>query len=96
MYPQTKDTGRDTKTERRQAPPERGMDIVMTGAPAKCPPNFPMRVLLDLASFEKDRPLPVPSAGRGQSSAQKFHLQCTLHCPQRSFHTGVGLASLLS
>lgn len=49
------------------------------------PPDLSTRVVWALASFEKDRPLPVPCSGRGPSRAQKCHLQCTLHCPERSF-----------
>ena len=64
-----------------------GMDIVMTGASAPCymPLKLPVRVLLDSASFQRDRPLPVPSVPRRQPRAQKLHLQCTPYCPTRSF-----------
>lgn len=63
------------------------MDTVMTGASAPCymPLELPVRVLLDLASFQKDRPLPVPSVPRRQPRAQQLHLQCTPYRPTRSF-----------
>lgn len=70
---QTKDAGRDT--DRDESPQEEGWtQSWQEPRSLRTPLSLPARVLRDLASFQKDRPLPVPSVPRRQPRAQKLHL----------------------
>lgn len=88
MYPQTKDIRR----QRKDRHPQKEGWRAMTEVPAKCPPNLPIRVLLDLVSLGQATSefwLPFRCLFRQRADqgpeGRKFHLQWILHYLKKSF-----------
>lgn len=64
--PPKQKTQGETQRQRSQAPPERGMDLVMTGAPAQCPQTSPRGLCGPWHLLKRTGPFLCPAQAEGR------------------------------